>query len=71
MSIESQADWEGLREAARIARLTLDRLEQMVAPDVTTGELDSAAAEVFAAHGARSAPQLAYGVPGTVLVSLK
>jgi methionyl aminopeptidase len=37
---------------------------------VTTGELDAIAAEVFAEHGARSAPAFTYGFPGTVLISV-
>jgi methionyl aminopeptidase len=37
---------------------------------VTTSELDRLAAEIFAAHGARSAPALVYGFPGTVLISV-
>jgi methionyl aminopeptidase len=70
MSIESPADWEGLRQAAKVARLTLDALAEQVRPGVTTGELDEVAAQVFAAHGARSAPALVYGFPGTVLISI-
>jgi methionyl aminopeptidase len=70
MSIESHADWDGLRQAARVARLTLDLLTEQVRPGVTTGELDAAAAALFAAHGARSAPALVYGFPGTVLISV-
>jgi methionyl aminopeptidase len=70
MSIESIADWEGLRHAADVARLTLDALAQRLRPGVTTGELDRKAAELFAAHGARSAPALVYGFPGTVLISI-
>jgi methionyl aminopeptidase len=50
----------------RIVRLTLDALDQHARPGVTTGELDGVAANVFAAHGARSAPRLVYGFPGTV-----
>jgi methionyl aminopeptidase len=70
MSIESIADWEGLKRAARVARLTLDALAERVRPGVTTGELDATAGELFAAHGARSAPALVYGFPGTVLISI-
>jgi methionyl aminopeptidase len=70
MSIESEADWKGLRRVARVARLTLDALAAEVRPGVTTGELDKVAARVFAAHGARSAPAAVYGFPGTVLISL-
>ena len=70
MSIESHADWEGLRAAARVARLTLDTLAKQVRPGVTTGELDEMAAHLFATHGARSAPAFTYGFPRTVLISV-
>src|SRR5688572_31150371 len=70
MSIESDADWKGLKQAARVARLTLDRLATEVRPGVTTGELDEIAARLFARHGARSAPALVYGFPRTVLISI-
>lgn len=70
MSIESTADWDGLRQAAKVARLTLNLLSEHVRPGVTTGELDAVAAQLFATHGARSAPALVYGFPGTVLISV-
>jgi methionyl aminopeptidase len=70
MSIGSQADWNALREVGRIVRETLDALERMAAPGVSTGDLDGAAARVFARHGAQSAPALVYGFPGTVLISV-
>ena len=70
MSIESPADWRGLREVGHITRLTLDALEAHVRPGVTTAELDDVAAGVFAVHGARSAPAMVYGFPGTVLISV-
>jgi methionyl aminopeptidase len=70
MSIGSQADWRGLRAVGRVVRLTLDALERRARPGVSTGELDRVAAAVFAAHGARSAPSLVYGFPGTVLISV-
>jgi len=70
MSIESHADWEGLRAAARVTRLTLDILAKQVRPGVTTGELDETAAHLFAAHGARSAPAFTYGFPRTILISV-
>lgn len=70
MSIESPRDWRGLREVGRITRLTLDALAQHVRPGVSTAELDEIAAGVLAANGARSAPALVYGFPGTVLISV-
>lgn len=70
MSIETAADWDGLRPTANIVRLTLDALAAEVRPGVTTGELDVLASRVLNAHGARSAPALVYGFPGTTLLSL-
>lgn len=70
MSIESARDFEGIREAARVTRLTLDALEARVRIGVTTAELDAVAADVFAHHGARSAPTLVYGFPGHALISV-
>src|SRR5687768_12156068 len=70
MSIGSDADWQGLREAGRVVRLVLDALEQAARPGVTTGTLDRIAAALFTAHGARSAPALIYGFPGSVLISV-
>src|SRR5262245_22480850 len=70
MSIESADDWRGLRRAGRIAHLTLEALEAHVRPGVSTADLDAVAARLFATHGARSAPALVYGFPGTVLISV-
>lgn len=70
MSIRSDSDWRGLREVGRIVRVTLEALEERARPGVTTGDLDMVAAEIFGAHGARSAPSLVYGFPGTVLISV-
>lgn len=70
MSIKSEADWRGLRRAADVARETLDALEQQTRAGVTTGDLDRVAAEIFRKRGARSAPALVYGFPGTVLISV-
>jgi methionyl aminopeptidase len=70
MSIESNEDWDGLRESGRITCLTLDALESQVRVGVSTGELDEIAVGIFRAHGAKSAPALVYGFPGTVLISI-
>jgi methionyl aminopeptidase len=70
MSIETAADLEALREVGRITRETLDALEKRVQAGVTTAELDAVAAEVFAVNGARSAPSLVYGFPGSALISV-
>ena len=68
MSIASEADWKGLCEVGRIVRLALDALERHAQAGVSTAELDQVAAQIFANHGARSAPAMVYGFPGTVLI---
>lgn len=70
MSINSAADWKGLRRVARIARITLDALERATCAGISTAELDRVAGRVFAQHGARSAPAMVYGFPGIVLISI-
>ncbi|MGH9200701.1 MAG: type I methionyl aminopeptidase [Vicinamibacterales bacterium] len=70
MSIESRADWNGLRAVSTIAGQTLDLLLSNVRPGITTGELDAIAARYLASHGARSAPASLYGFPRTVLISV-
>jgi methionyl aminopeptidase len=70
MSIANLADWHGLLRVSAIVRRTLDLLEAHVQPGITTGELDRMAADLIAAHGARSAPAVVYGFPGTVLISV-
>jgi len=70
VSIQSAADRRGLEAAGLVVRLALDALAAAVRPGVTTAELDRVAAGVFQAHGARSAPALVYGFPGTVLISI-
>ena len=70
MSIESSADWDGLRAVSAVANQTLSLLAGAVEPGITTGDLDRMAAAFFADCGARSAPALVYGFPGTVLISV-
>lgn len=70
MSIESAADWDGLRAVSTVASDTLALLANHVRPGVTTGELDVLAAQFLKAQGAESAPALVYGFPGTVLISI-
>jgi methionyl aminopeptidase len=59
-----------MRRAGRVVQRTLDALERHVRSGVSTGELDRLAADVVAQAGARSAPAMVYGFPGTVLISV-
>jgi methionyl aminopeptidase len=70
MSIENDIDLNGMRAAGAVVRDTLAAMRAAVAPGVSTGELDAVAARVFAAAGARSAPQLVYEFPGVTCISV-
>ena len=70
MSIESSADWDGLRAVSAVVSQTLGLLARAVEPGITTGELDRLAAAFLKSCGARSAPAMVYGFPGTVLISV-
>jgi methionyl aminopeptidase len=70
MSIESEHDLAGLRAAGRVVADALAAMKAAVRPGVTTRQLDEVGRSVFAARGARSAPQLAYDFPGTNCISV-
>jgi methionyl aminopeptidase len=70
MSIESHDDLDGLREAGRITTAALDAMTAQLAEGITTAELDQLASAVLEQSGARSAPAMVYGFPGTVLISV-
>ena len=52
-----------MREAGRVTARALDRMRQVVAPGVTTLDLDAAAEKIIRAHGGRPAFK-GYVVPG-------
>ena len=70
MSVDTPEELAGLRRAGRVVSATLREVSRRVRPGVTTAELDAHAARVFARHGARSAPALVYGFPGTICISV-
>src|SRR6187401_814395 len=70
MSIEEPSDWIGLRRVSRIVKRVLDELEAATRPGVRTADLDRLAASIMAEEGARSAPTMTYGFPGSVLISI-
>lgn len=49
--IKNPAEIEKMRAAGRVAAIVLDRLSKLVAPGVTTGEIDRAAGEFMAEIG--------------------
>ena len=70
MSIEQLEELEGLKHAGEVVRETLVTLRAALRSGITTGDLDRLAQTVFDRHGARSAPKLSYGFPGTILISV-
>lgn len=59
-----------MKRVGRLVAQTLDVMERMVAPGVTTAELDRAAEECAVAAGARSAPRMTYDFPGFTCISI-
>ena len=70
MCINSPEELEGLRAAGRVVRRMIEAMKQQVRAGVTTAELDEIGARVMRQHGARSAPSLVYGFPGTSCISV-
>ncbi len=70
MTIESYKDLRGLRRVGHVVALAREEMRRAVEPGMTTRELDRIGAGVFERHGARSAPNLVYGFPGTNCISL-
>ena len=70
MSIGDAHDLAGLRRAGRVVAETLAEARRRLRPGMTTAELDAIGEEVFARHGARSAPREEYGFPGCLCLSV-
>ena len=70
MTIETQADLTGVRQAGVVVSQTLRETIAAVRPGIRTRHLDEIAAGIYNQHGARSAPTLQFGFPGHILVSV-
>ena len=70
MSVDTPEQLNGLRRAGRVVATVLKALREAVRPGITTRELDTIAAHVLAAHGARSGPILTYDYPASVCISV-
>lgn len=70
MSIDSPKDIEALKRIGAVVAEARDTMGRHVAPGITTAELDAIGRAVLQKYGARSAPQLAYGFPGTTCISI-
>lgn len=70
MSINDERDIAGLKRVGAVVAAARDAMAAHVAPGVSTAELDAIGKEILERHGARSAPQLAYGFPGATCISI-
>jgi methionyl aminopeptidase len=70
MTVENQADLEGLLRTGRVVSMVLEKMLQALEPGMTTAELDDMGARLLASHGARSGPQVTYGFPGATCISV-
>lgn len=70
MSIRSDGELAALMAIGRIVGLALRETARRVQPGISTAELDEVAERFLAGQGARSAPRLVYGFPGSVCISV-
>jgi methionyl aminopeptidase len=70
VTVDGVDDLDGLRAAGLAVAEARDTALAAAAPGVSTADLDALVREVLDRHGARSAPQLAYGFPGTSCIGL-
>jgi methionyl aminopeptidase len=70
ITIHDPADFQGMREAGRLAAETLDMITEHVRPGVTTGTLDRLCHDFITSHGAVPAPLNYRGYPKSICTSI-
>ena len=70
ITIHNPEDFEGMREAGRLAAETLDMITPYVVPGVTTEELDRLCHDFIVDHGAVPAPLNYRGYPKSICTSI-
>jgi len=70
MTVESQQDVDGILQAGRIVAQVRDAMLGAIEPGMTTLELDEIGGRLLDRHGARSAPYVTYGFPGSTCISV-
>ena len=70
MTIDSHEELDALIRAGRVVAEARRAMVDAACPGTTTGELDAVGREVFRHHGARSAPRVTYGFPGSTCISV-
>ncbi|RFS14516.1 type I methionyl aminopeptidase [Emticicia sp. C21] len=70
MSITKESELEGMKKVSEAVALTLKEMRNYVKPGMTTKELDDYGAKILDNLGAKPAPSLTYGFPGTTCISV-
>lgn len=70
MTVGDQSDIDALLRVGAAVAEARDAMGAEVRPGISTAELDAIGRRVLQKHGARSAPALAYGFPGTTCISV-
>lgn len=70
MCIEGEEDLAALRRIGRIVARALRAMMRQVRPGISTAELDAIGRRQLERWGARAAPSLVYGFPGTTCISV-
>lgn len=70
ISVRSEREIDLLREANQIVARVHDALQAMIAPGVTTAELDTAAEEIILTAGAKPAFKGYHGYPASTCISV-
>ena len=70
MTIQSEADLQGMRRIGQIVAATLTAMKAAMKPGMTTAELDDIGRRVLESYGARPAPEFFYQYPGATCISI-
>lgn len=70
MSIESDNDLAGIKNASEAVANTLKLMREYACPGMTTKQLDEYGGSILKQYGAKSAPKATYGFPGWTCISL-
>ena len=70
MSIKSEQDLQGIKDAGQAVALTLKKMREYASPGMSTKELDDFGYGLLRSMGANPAPKKDYGFPGWTCISL-
>lgn len=70
MTIETDDDLQGMQRVGRAVAQAREAMLAAASEGVTTRELDDLGRSILHAHGARSAPELAYSFPAATCISV-